>query len=97
VFSSIIFISKCKKKKNPTGESNSGWNKDKYGCSFPAMISEWRRVWSENSPTDSSFPFGFVQLAAWRANYAGSEFPVIRWHQTADVGYVPNDAMPVGL
>jgi sialate O-acetylesterase len=77
------------------GESNSGWNRDKYGCSFPALISEWRRVWSENSPTDSSFPFGFVQLAAYRANYAGSEFPVIRWHQTADVGYVPNDAMPV--
>ena len=21
-------------------------------------------------------------------------FPVIRWHQTADVGYVPNDKMP---
>jgi sialate O-acetylesterase len=54
-------------------------------------------VWSENSPTESTFPFGFVQLAANRANYAGSEFPVIRWHQTADVGYVPNDAMPVRL
>jgi sialate O-acetylesterase len=59
------------------------------------MISEWRRVWSENSPTSSSFPFGFIQLATWKADYAGSDYPVIRWHQTANVGYVPNDAMPV--
>ena len=60
------------------------------------MISEWRRKWSENSPTDPNFPFGFVQLAAWRPEYSGVEFPVVRWHQTADVGYVPNDIMQVG-
>jgi sialate O-acetylesterase len=61
------------------------------------MISEWRRKWAENSPTDPEFPFGFVQLAAWRANYAGAEFPAVRWHQTADMGYVPNALMPVSV
>ena len=59
------------------------------------MISEWRRVWSQSSPTDPNFPFGFVQLAAWRPNYEGSEFPQVRWHQTADLGYVPNQIMQV--
>ena len=81
--------------KLPTGESNSIWNIEKYSCTFPAMISEWRRKWSENSPTDPNFPFGFVQLASFRTDYSGVEFPVVRWHQTADVGIVPNDIMQV--
>ena len=78
-----------------TGESNSDWNQALYGCTFPEMINEWRRKWSENSPTNSKFPFGFVQLAAWRENFVGTGFPVIRWHQTADIGYVPNEVMEV--
>ena len=78
-----------------TGESNSDWNQALYGCTFPEMINEWRRKWSENSPTNSKFPFGFVQLAAWRENFVGTGFPVIRWHQTADIGYVPNELMEV--
>ena len=78
-----------------TGEANALWNTDLYNCTFPALISEWRRKWSENSPTDSSFPFGFVQLASWRPDYVGAEFPMIRWHQTADIGVVPNDIFVV--
>jgi hypothetical protein len=81
--------------KHVLGEANAFSNKDLYNCTFPAMIKEWRRVWSENSPTHEKFPFGFVQLAPWRADYVGSEFPEIRWHQTADVGYVPNSQMEV--
>jgi hypothetical protein len=84
-----------KKCKIVLGESNGDWNKDLYMCTFPALISEWRRKWSENSPTNSKFPFGFVQLAAHKANYTGTQVPVLRWHQTADFGYVPNDVMQV--
>ena len=40
------------------GESNGGWNRDKYQCTFPAMISEWRKIWSTNTPTATLFPFG---------------------------------------
>merc|ERR1719167_1887189 len=35
-------------------------------------------------------PFGFVQLASNRADYQPLGFPKIRWHQTADMGVVPN-------
>ena len=44
------------------GESNSNWNQNKYQCAFPAMISEWRKIWNSFTPTSDSFPFGFMQL-----------------------------------
>jgi len=59
------------------------------------MISEWRRLWSKHSQTNPDFPFGFGQLSAWKPNYSGAEIPEIRWHQTADLGYAPNEKMPV--
>ena len=36
----------------------------RYGCSFPAMIADWRTKWTEGSlgETHPTFPFGFVQL-----------------------------------
>jgi sialate O-acetylesterase len=80
---------------NILGAANRHWNKDLYSCTFPALISEWRRLWSLNSMTNSQFPFGFVQQQAWRSNYQGVEIPEIRWHQTADYGYVPNNIMQV--
>ena len=43
--------------------------------------------------TSSKAPFGFVQLAPWRPESLEASFPVIRWHQTADYGYVPNELM----
>ncbi len=47
------------------GESNSGYNTDKYNCSFPKMIQSWRETWNErtNGITDIQFPFGFVQVS----------------------------------
>ena len=37
---------------------------------------------------------GFVQLSTiGQDKYPGT--PVIRWHQTADYGYVPNEILPV--
>jgi len=75
------------------GEANSGYNRDLYNCTFPAMIKSWRREFSTHSATAEDAPFGFVQLASWRPDELAAGFPVIRWHQTADVGYVPNDVL----
>ena len=36
-------------------------------------------------------PFGFVQLAANRPDFESLNTPKIRWHQTSDMGVVPND------
>jgi len=75
------------------GEANGNYNRDFYDCSFPAMIEAWRAEFSKNSPTSDTAPFGFVQLAPWRPDTMDAGFPVIRWHQTADYGYVPNERM----
>ena len=66
----------------------------RYGCTFPAMIADWRSKWAEGSlgETDATFPFGFVDLAPWgNPNNAPAS---IRWAQTAGYGKVPNPAMP---
>ncbi|XP_060078693.1 sialate O-acetylesterase-like [Ylistrum balloti] len=76
------------------GESNAA-EPDTYNCTFPGMIEDWRHYFSSHSDTRSDFPFGFVQLGAFRNDSSISTgFPDIRWHQTADVGYVPNNRMP---
>ncbi|XP_053385151.1 uncharacterized protein LOC128550329 [Mercenaria mercenaria] len=75
------------------GESNSGkhTNKELYNCTFPAMIDDWRKKFSMSGGTSQLFPFGFVQLAGDIPDFTMTEgFPDIRWHQTADYGYVPN-------
>ncbi|XP_052223291.1 sialate O-acetylesterase-like [Dreissena polymorpha] len=73
------------------GESNAAYNRDLYNCTFPGMIDDWRKKFHTASDTDATFPFGFVQLAPFEADYSvSSGFPDIRWHQTADYGYVPN-------
>ncbi|XP_060559464.1 sialate O-acetylesterase-like [Ruditapes philippinarum] len=75
------------------GESNSGahTNIDLYNCTFPAMIDDWRKKFSQSGGTRQLFPFGFVQLAGFTPDFSVSVgFPDIRWHQTADYGYVPN-------
>ena len=76
------------------GEANANGNMEEYGCAFPELINEWRRVWSMNSDTYSNFPFGFVQLAQV-APEQNSGFPMIRWFQTNGTGYVPNENMQV--
>nr|CAB3266065.1 sialate O-acetylesterase-like [Phallusia mammillata] len=75
------------------GEANAEYHADKYACTFPAMISDWRWKWyNSHKQTDVLFPFGFVQLATNNVTDDGS-FPKIRWHQTADYGFVPNEVM----
>ena len=84
------------------GEQNAGYpgdyeghNRDLYTCTFPAMVEHWRKAWAHatDGDTDRKFPFGFVQLAAFTNQRESLAWPQLRWHQTADVGYVPNDVM----
>jgi len=73
------------------GEANAGWNRDLYNCSFPTKIDGWRSVFSANSNTDIFAPYGFVQLSTVTYENQDLSYPLIRWHQTADYGYTPND------
>ena len=61
------------------------------------MITEWRKLWSTFTPTSDSFPFGFMQLGPVKPDNKSPGFPVIRWHQTADYGFVPNEIMEVSI
>ncbi|XP_063167154.1 sialate O-acetylesterase isoform X2 [Candoia aspera] len=78
------------------GEANTLMNTDLYNCTFPALIEDWRKAFHEGSDgqTNRYFPFGFVQLCTNRHVEINDKFPRIRWHQTADYGYVPNKRMP---
>jgi sialate O-acetylesterase len=73
------------------GESNTNYNTDSYGCTFSALIDSYRREFSLHSETGMFAPFGFVQLAANRPDFKSLNTPKIRWHQTSDMGVVPND------
>ncbi|XP_053125723.1 sialate O-acetylesterase isoform X2 [Hemicordylus capensis] len=78
------------------GEANTVMNTDLYNCTFPALIEDWRKAFFEGShgETEQDFPFGFVQISTDRQMQLDDSFPRIRWHQTADYGYVPNQKMP---
>ncbi|XP_042530759.1 sialate O-acetylesterase [Dipodomys spectabilis] len=78
------------------GESNMDYYRDKYNCTFPALIEDWRQTFHDGSQgqTERFFPFGFVQLSSYLSPEIPDErFPEIRWHQTADFGFVPNTVM----
>ncbi|XP_048239906.1 sialate O-acetylesterase-like [Haliotis rufescens] len=74
------------------GENNA-WRPEPYSCQFQALINDWRHKFNKESlgETSATFPFGFVQLAAYRqsATTIGG-FPGLRWAQTANHGTVPN-------
>merc|ERR1719204_2463561 len=58
------------------------------------MIDDWRELFSSNSNTVPEAPFGFVQLATGSDPHSvQAGWPLIRWHQTADYGFVPNDRL----
>ena len=79
------------------GEANTSFNSDLYSCTFWELIRSWRQRWSSNAPsTEPDFPFGFVQLSTNDiTNCTG--VPALRWHQTYDQGFVPNEPMEVIL
>ncbi|XP_019720524.1 sialate O-acetylesterase isoform X1 [Hippocampus comes] len=77
------------------GEENTHYHQNKYNCSFPAMIDDWRMAFHLGSggQTAVDFPFGFVQLCTKIKGSKDDGFPNIRWHQTADKGFVPNSRL----
>ncbi|KAG5836824.1 hypothetical protein ANANG_G00232720 [Anguilla anguilla] len=77
------------------GEDNTAYHLDKYACSFPAMIDDWREAFHLGSggQTALDFPFGFVQLCTYNKSAESDSFPELRWHQTADYGFSPNPRM----
>ncbi len=77
------------------GESNANYNQDFYGCTFKTMIEVWRNRWSQRSSSNGDFPFGFAQLATNSETSLSPLVPELRWHQTIDIGYAPNEEIPV--
>merc|ERR1712185_479649 len=66
-----------------------------YGCQLPAMVAEWRRLWSAvPGTTDPLAPFGVVTLAAGGSEGHDENMAAMRWSQTANYGAVPNAALP---
>ncbi|NWY63358.1 SIAE acetylesterase, partial [Chionis minor] len=78
------------------GETNAFLHTDLYNCTFPALIADWRRAFHAGSAgqTEPLLPFGFVQLSTYRRQSPADNFARLRWHQTADLGVVPNARMP---
>ncbi|KAL7878367.1 hypothetical protein AOLI_G00093410 [Acnodon oligacanthus] len=76
------------------GEANAEYDQAEYLCTFPTLIDDWRMAFHRGSEgqTAQDFPFGFVQLCTYGKN-VNDGFPEIRWHQTADYGFVPNPRM----
>ena len=87
------------------GESNSFWNTEKYKCMLQNMFFDWRNRWSQNSNTDNNFPIGVVTLGPFAnpptqeitRKDVGDYFPLIRWHQTFDYGFLPNSVEENGF
>ena len=80
------------------GEANRIWNRDKYQCAIKQLISDWKMEFQHYGTLadPDHMPFGFVQLSTIQPD-KNPNTPVIRWHQTADYGYVPNEILPVSL
>ncbi|XP_071432531.1 sialate O-acetylesterase isoform X2 [Pithys albifrons albifrons] len=72
------------------------WYQDWYNCTFPALIADWRQAFHTGSAgqTEPVLPFGFVQLSTYHRQSPDDSFARLRWHQTADLGVVPNTRMP---
>ena len=68
------------------GEADAAGDFNGYRCMFPSMIGSWRGHFRQ-----PDLPFGFVQLADNKGEDIGT--PIVRWHQTVDVGYVPNQIL----
>ena len=134
------------------GEANAFLHADRYNCTFPALVADWRRAFHAASArqTEPLLPFGFVQvrdppipraggaspilshpggqftaggrerkslpvtaagaragilgapilpcqLSTYRPRSPGDGFARLRWHQTADLGVVPNARLPAAF
>lgn len=69
-----------------------------YGCQLPAMVAEWRQIWSSTPGTTSSqAPFGVVTLAAGGSEGHDENMAGMRWSQTGNYGKLPSAAIPNGF
>ena len=51
-----------------TGEADAifgGAIMNRYNCTFPSMIADWRDKFSKSGGTDPMFPFGFMQVSSY--------------------------------
>ena len=70
-------------------------DKTGYACLLPAMIANWRQMWSVSpGTTDSEAPFGIVVLADSTDEGWGSNVPQMHWAQSANHGVAPNSHLP---
>ena len=75
------------------GESNV-INAPYYGCALREMVGDWRSSWvNETDTMDPVFPFGEVQLAPFTELDRDCCMNNVRWQQTFEFGYVPNDQL----
>ena len=66
-----------------------------YGCELPAMVRDWRAVWSaEAGTTDPLAPFGIATLAKGGSEGHSAGMANMRWSQTANYGAWNNHALP---
>ena len=66
-----------------------------YGCELPAMVADWRSVWSATPGTTAPLaPFGIVTLAAGGSEGHSGAMAAMRWSQTANYGHFDNPALP---
>ena len=76
------------------GEANIRYNRDKYQCAMKQLIADWKVEFQHYGTLadPDHMPFGFVQLSTIQQDQNPGT-PMIRWHQTADYGYVPNEVL----
>ncbi|KAF4532324.1 hypothetical protein B566_EDAN003627 [Ephemera danica] len=83
------------------GESNVGYNADYYGCHMQNLVNDWRNKFVDgNVPVpgegNHAFPFGIVQIGPFSGG-GTSGWGYLRWHQSVDVGTLPNSFIPEGF
>ena len=77
------------------GEANGSslFSGKEYATHFPDMINDWRRQWSQQTPSLRQFPFLFVQLAGWKP---GESYMYLRYSQFKTLS-LPNTGMAVTI
>ncbi|XP_065332916.1 sialate O-acetylesterase-like [Cloeon dipterum] len=78
------------------GEQNIDYNEDYYACHILALVNDWKRTFFQGEVAGENgvaFPFGVVQNGPVWINY-NYKWGDIRWHQTVDLGVLPNALLP---
>ena len=87
----LLFIAISSKSFLILGESNYIFNADHYDCALGALINSYRSLWSHNSGSQLSIPFGIVQIGTKGWSGKDNRFSALRWRQTSGLGIMPNE------